>query len=213
MTTLKARGGTISAFNGIEPIIETFADPDREAVAVGEWLADCIAEGMPPDESGAPCATNGELKRARSAVKVVIAAAAELTDKIENDRGPHPDRRDAPSQTFGIPAVAVMACDDEAIRQRRSRLPRRYSLWAVPRTRADVVERALAQSTDLQLATLEPLAGARLAAQDAQEQGGQASAPGIRRLHPVATTTAVNRPRPPTPSAREPGEGLSPAQR
>jgi hypothetical protein len=30
MTTLKARGGTISAFNGIEPIIETFADSDRK---------------------------------------------------------------------------------------------------------------------------------------------------------------------------------------
>ena len=33
-----------SAFYGIEPIIETFADPDRKAVAAGGWLADCIAE-------------------------------------------------------------------------------------------------------------------------------------------------------------------------
>jgi hypothetical protein len=48
----------ISALYGIEPIIETFADPNREAVAVGEWLADCIAEGMPPDESGSSCATD-----------------------------------------------------------------------------------------------------------------------------------------------------------
>jgi hypothetical protein len=30
----ESRGGTISAFNGVEPIIETFADPDREAVPV-----------------------------------------------------------------------------------------------------------------------------------------------------------------------------------
>jgi hypothetical protein len=43
--------------------------------------------------------------------------------------------------------------------------------WAVPRTRADLVERALVQPTDLQLATLERFAGARLAAQDAEEQG------------------------------------------
>ena len=55
--TAESPGGTISAFNGIEPIIETFADPDREAVAVGEWLADCIAEGMPPAKSGSSCAT------------------------------------------------------------------------------------------------------------------------------------------------------------
>jgi hypothetical protein len=49
----ESRSGTISAFNGIEPM----ADPDREAVAVPEWLADCIAEGMPPAKSGSSCAT------------------------------------------------------------------------------------------------------------------------------------------------------------
>jgi ATP-dependent exoDNAse (exonuclease V) beta subunit len=43
--TAESPGGTISAFNGIKPIIETFADPDREAVAVGDRLADCIADG------------------------------------------------------------------------------------------------------------------------------------------------------------------------
>ena len=36
----KPRMHGISVFHGIEPIIETFADPDREAVAVAEWLAD-----------------------------------------------------------------------------------------------------------------------------------------------------------------------------
>jgi hypothetical protein len=53
----ESRGGTISTLNGIEPIIETFADPNQEPVAVGEWLADCIAEGMPPAKSGSSCAT------------------------------------------------------------------------------------------------------------------------------------------------------------
>lgn len=48
----ESRSGTISAFNGVEPSIETFADPDREAAAVGEWLADCIAEGMRPTNRG-----------------------------------------------------------------------------------------------------------------------------------------------------------------
>jgi hypothetical protein len=67
-------------------------------------------------------------------------------------------------------------------------------LWAVPRTRADVVERALAQPTELQLATLERFADARLAAQDTQEHGDYASAPGVRPLHPVATITAANCP-------------------
>jgi hypothetical protein len=93
----ESRGGTISTFNGIEPIIETFAD--REAVAVGEWLADYIAEGCCPTNR----AQQWRVKRTRSALKAAVAAAVELTDKIENDRGPHPDRHDAPGQTFGIP--------------------------------------------------------------------------------------------------------------
>jgi hypothetical protein len=73
----ESRTGTISAFNGVEPIIETFADPDREAVASGEWLADCIAEGVLPDEIGVVMRNNGQLKGAKSALKAAVAAAAD----------------------------------------------------------------------------------------------------------------------------------------
>jgi hypothetical protein len=44
---------------------------------------------------------NGQLKGARSALKAAVAAAVELTDKI--DRGRHIDRDYALGQTFGIP--------------------------------------------------------------------------------------------------------------
>jgi hypothetical protein len=49
--------GTTSVLNGIKPVIKTSPIPDGEAVAVGEWLADYIAEGMPPAKSGSSCAT------------------------------------------------------------------------------------------------------------------------------------------------------------
>jgi hypothetical protein len=108
-----------------------------------------------------------------------------LTDKIETTVGRIPIATMHRAKRSEFRAVAVMACDGEAIRQPRSRSRRRYSWRSVPRTRADVVERALAQPTDLQLATLERFADARLAAQDAQEQGGRQlpEPPTPRRQH------------------------------
>jgi hypothetical protein len=60
------------------------------------------------------------MKRARSAVKPAGAAAVELTGKIETTVGISRSGRRT-GHTFGIPCSAVMACDDEAIRQSRSR--------------------------------------------------------------------------------------------
>jgi hypothetical protein len=79
----ESRGGTISALNGLEPVIETFADPDQEASAVARWLADRIAEGVPPHEIGMFVRASGQLRRARAAAKTAGAAAVELSDKIE----------------------------------------------------------------------------------------------------------------------------------
>jgi hypothetical protein len=39
----ESRHGTISVFNGVDRVIKTFADLDREVGPVGKWLADCIA--------------------------------------------------------------------------------------------------------------------------------------------------------------------------
>jgi hypothetical protein len=62
---------------------------------------------------------NGESKRARSAVK--IALAAESTDKIELPWAASRSATMHRAKRSEFRAVAVMACDDEAIRQPRSR--------------------------------------------------------------------------------------------
>jgi hypothetical protein len=73
-------------FNGVDPVIDTFADQDEEAAAVGRWLADRIAEGVPPHEIRVFVRANGQLRRARSAVKTACATAVELSDKIETTK-------------------------------------------------------------------------------------------------------------------------------
>jgi hypothetical protein len=97
------RRGTISVFNGVEPVIETFANPDQEATSVGGWLADRIAEGVSPQR-------NRNLRsRHRSA-----AACPRGRQDSRRDRGrakrqdrnvarPHLHRHDASGQRSGVP--------------------------------------------------------------------------------------------------------------
>jgi superfamily I DNA/RNA helicase len=111
----ESRRGTISVFNGVEPVIETFADADREMAAVGKWLADRIVDGVPPDEIGVFVRANGQLRRARAAVKTAGAAAMELTDKAETTAGRISIGTMHLAKGLEFRAVAVMACDDEVI--------------------------------------------------------------------------------------------------
>jgi hypothetical protein len=111
----ESRRGTISVFNGVDPVIETFADQDEEAAAVGRWLAERIAEGMPPHEIGVFVRGNGQLRRARSAVKTACATAVELSDKIETTQGRISIGTMHLAKGLEFRAVAVMACDDDVI--------------------------------------------------------------------------------------------------
>ena len=79
----ESRRGTISIFNGVDPVIETFIDPDQEAQTIGNWLAERIAEGMPPHEIGVFVRAGGQLRCARAAVKAAGVAAVELRESVE----------------------------------------------------------------------------------------------------------------------------------
>jgi hypothetical protein len=111
----ESRRGTVSVFNGVDPVIETFADPDQEAAAVGRWLADRIAEGMPPHEIGIFVRASGQLRRTRAAVKTAGAAAVELSDKTETAQGRISIGTMHLAKGLEFRAVAIMACDDEVI--------------------------------------------------------------------------------------------------
>jgi superfamily I DNA/RNA helicase len=111
----ESRRGTISVFNGIEPVIETFPDSDREASAVGRWLAHLVTEGVPPHEIAVFVRANGQLRRARAAVKTAGAAAVELSEKIETTQGRISIGTMHLAKGLEFRVVAVMACDDDVI--------------------------------------------------------------------------------------------------
>ncbi|MFN3626743.1 MAG: UvrD-helicase domain-containing protein, partial [Parvibaculum sp.] len=60
----ESRRGTVSVFDGAEPIVQTFDDIGAEQAAVGAWIAARIAEGCLPHEIGLFVRSDAEMKRA-----------------------------------------------------------------------------------------------------------------------------------------------------
>ncbi len=109
------RRGTVSVFNSPAPTIEVFDGPDQEAAAVGEWIADRLKDGIQPHEIGVFVRADGQLKRARAAVKAAGVKANELSDKVETTVGHVSISTMHLAKGLEFRAVVVMACDDEVV--------------------------------------------------------------------------------------------------
>ncbi len=111
----ESRRGTVSVFNGAEPLVRTFDDPDQEQAAVGAWVAERIKDGCLPHEIGVFVRSDAELRRAREAVKISGADTAELSDKAEAEPGRVAISTMHLAKGLEFRSVVVMACDDEVI--------------------------------------------------------------------------------------------------
>jgi superfamily I DNA/RNA helicase len=114
-SNVESRRGTISVFDGPPPLVATFDDAPGEIVAVGQWIADRIAEGVKPDEIGVFVRSDAELRRARDAVRAAGGVPAELSDKAEMVSGKVSIGAMHLAKGLEFRAVAVMACDDEVL--------------------------------------------------------------------------------------------------
>ncbi len=83
--------------------------------SVGAWIADCLKEGLHPQETGVFVRSESELKRARAAVKSAGATSAQLDDKAETATGWVAIGTMHLAKGLEFRAVAVMACDDEVV--------------------------------------------------------------------------------------------------
>jgi len=109
----ESRRGTISVFNGVEPTVETFANPDQEADTVGKWLAARIAGDTPPHEIGVFVRSGAQVRRGRAAVRAAGVPTVELSEKVEITAGRVSIGPMHLAKGLEFRAVAVMACDDD----------------------------------------------------------------------------------------------------
>jgi hypothetical protein len=81
------RFGTVSVFNGPDPLITTYPDANAETAAVGHWISEAIADGTKPAEIGIFVRTHTELARARTAAAKACHEVLELSERGEEPAG------------------------------------------------------------------------------------------------------------------------------
>jgi mRNA-degrading endonuclease RelE of RelBE toxin-antitoxin system len=112
---LENRRDTISVFNGPEPKIITLDSAKEEIEAVGQWLKDRILEGVSPHEIGVFVRSDGELDRARAAVKLAGIPYKVLDDRVETSSDHLSISTMHLAKGLEFRTVVVMACDDEIL--------------------------------------------------------------------------------------------------
>lgn len=109
------RRGTVSVFNGPEPEIRIFDSADSESQGVADWIKGLVADGVAPAEIGLFVRSNGQLARARSAVKAAGHAQLELSERLEEPQGRVAIGTMHLAKGLEYKAIAVMACDDNIL--------------------------------------------------------------------------------------------------
>jgi len=109
------RRGTVSVFNGPDPGIQSFPSADKEAVAVGAWLNQCIADNILLQEIGVFVRSSAELDRARNAARCAELPFKVLDENTQTTSGQFSICTMHLAKGLEFRAVAVMACDDEVI--------------------------------------------------------------------------------------------------
>ncbi len=109
------RGGTISVFNGPDPVLRVLDSAEEEITVVGPWLAERASEGVTPGEMSVFVRSPAEVPRARAAVEAAGLPVALLDDDVKTARDRVSVGTMHLSKGLEFRAVAVMACDDEVL--------------------------------------------------------------------------------------------------
>lgn len=109
------RRGTVSVFNGPEPIISLHDSRESEIAAVAKFIETALAEGTQPEEIGVFVRTRNELSQARAAVEATGRAVAEITPRKEGAVSAVRIGIMHLAKGLEFKAVAVMACDEDVV--------------------------------------------------------------------------------------------------
>ena len=109
------RGGTISAFNGPEPLMRILASAEEESACIAEWLRARQNEGYEPHEIGVFVRSDAELERAIERVGDAGLSAVNLGNHPGGVSGSVAVGTMHLAKGLEFRAVVVAACDDEVL--------------------------------------------------------------------------------------------------
>ena len=109
------RGGTISVFNGPEPVVRVLTSADEESVCIAQWLRTRQNEGYEPHEMGVFVRSNAQLKRAIRSIEDAGLSAVRLNTHPGGVSGSVAVGTMHLAKGLEFRAVVVAACDDEIL--------------------------------------------------------------------------------------------------
>lgn len=111
----ESRKGTISIFNGPEPIVRRFGNPSEESHAVGQWLKQWVDKCVLPHEIGVFVRSEHELPRAQASIDAAGLHSRVLGKDMVTEEGYVSVTTMHLAKGLEFRVVAVMACDEEII--------------------------------------------------------------------------------------------------
>ena len=112
---VETRKGTVSVFNGPDPVIHGYRDEADEIRAVGDWLRKHIDAGVAPHEIGVFVRSADEIGRAQAAVSAADLQPRVLDRNMATEDGQVSITTMHLAKGMEFKVVVVMACDDEVI--------------------------------------------------------------------------------------------------
>lgn len=112
---IEKRNGTVSVFNGAEPVIRICEDSEAEISIVGAWLSELLKSGVHPHEIGVFIRDRSLIERALAAIRKAGAEALQLDESMVSTESCIAVGDMHLAKGLEFKAVAVMACDDDAL--------------------------------------------------------------------------------------------------
>lgn len=109
------RNGTVSVFNGAQPLVKTFSSEAAESQAVANWLAERARDGVLAQEIGVFVRSDAQLPRAIAAVTGASLPFKVLDERMEATGNQVYISTMHLAKGLEFRAVVVMACDDEVL--------------------------------------------------------------------------------------------------
>jgi superfamily I DNA/RNA helicase len=111
----ESRKGTVSMFDGPEPVVRLCDDVAAEREVVRGWIMDRLREGYRADEIAIFVRSEAEVKRALDAATAAGLSARELTEEIEVEADHVAICTMHLAKGLEFRTVVVMACDEDVL--------------------------------------------------------------------------------------------------
>lgn len=109
------RKGTISVFNGPQPIVQDYDSEQEEITAVAKWVKSELDSGTQPEEIGIFVRSSNEMGRAKATLAQVGRLFKILDDRVSTTVGYLSLCTMHLAKGLEFRAVVIMACDDDVI--------------------------------------------------------------------------------------------------